>query len=628
MLTHIKQTGAEEKIMDFLKIPESLFDAIPDVVGIHDRHHGIIRYNDAGHKFFNVTHQESVGEKCYDLMGQNTPCNDCALTECYKTQKNTRIVKYLKEKHVWFTVTAYPFFDENGDIVNVIVHYRDITLRKKTEKRLLMLERALNQSLDGIAVADMEGYNQFVNPAWAEIHGYSVEEMLEGNLYSFHPQDQLREKIIPFFHHVMQHGSNRDESEHTRKDGTIFSTWMMANIIKDEEGLPIGIVGTIRDISKQKQAEKKLNEYRDHLETLVQDRTSDLTAANQKLIQALSEIKLLKDQLEAENANLREEIKLEHNFEEIIGQSDPMKYVLYRIQDVSSTDSTVLILGQTGTGKELVARAIHNTSPRKSHPLVKVDCSALPSNLIESELFGHERGAFSGAVQQRKGRFEIADGSTLFLDEIGELAIELQSKLLRVLEDGEFERLGSSKTIRTDVRIIAATNRNLKEEVEKGWFRQDLWYRLNVFSIKIPPLKDRAEDIPLLVEWFVAKYARRLGKTIKTIPQKTIQALREYHWPGNIRELSNMIESAMISSRDETLRITDMPAPCGQASTEERIVSMSEMEKEHMIRALETCEWCIEGENGAAALLEMNPGTFRGRMRKFSIKRPSCHVNL
>jgi len=545
--------------METLNLLESLLDAIPDVVGIQDRHYGIIRYNAAGYKFLNMTHKEIEVKKCYELIGRSTPCDICATTECYKTKKPTRIEKYVEEMDVWLDVRAYPILDENGKIVNVIEHLRDITKRKQIEMRLLMLERAVEQSIDGIAVADMDGFNKFVNPAWARMHGYSVEELQDAHLSRFHPKGQMEEKVTPFLDKVMKNGIHQGESEHTKKDGTIFPTWMMVNLIKDEWGNPVGMVGTARDITEQKRTEKELQKYRDHLEELVKERTSKLTTANKQLKQALLEIQNLKNRLEAENINLREEIKLEHNFEEIIGQSDPLKYVLYRIKEVAPTDSTILILGQTGTGKELFTRAIHNNSSRKSRPLVKVDCTALPANLIESELFGHERGAFSGAVQQRKGRFEIANGSTLFLDEIGELAMELQGKLLRVLECGEFERLGSSKTIYTDVRIIAATNRDLKEEVEKGRFREDLWYRLNVYSIKIPPLKDRSEDIPLLVEWFVAKFTRRVGKTIKTIPKKTMKALQDYHWPGNIRELSNVIESAMISSHDATLRISDMP---------------------------------------------------------------------
>jgi len=601
-------------------IPESIFDAIPDVIAILDHDYRILTLNTAGYDFFNVTHSEIVGEKYFELTGKQIHFDRCAVSKCYETKESGQAECYIEKKEVRGNVTTYPILDNNGDIAQVVVFFRDITRQKKLEMRLLILERALNHSIDGIAVADMDGFNQFVNPAWAKSHGYTVEEMLGANLYSFHPEEQLRENIIPFFQKVMQYGSNQGESEHTKSDGSNFATYMMASIIKDDEQQPIGIVGTVRDISKLKAAEKELQNYRDHLENLVEVRTAKLIQANTELSCALSEIEKLKDRLEAENINLRAEIKQEHNFEEIIGQSDSLNYVFYRIKEVAPTESTVFIHGQTGTGKELVARAIHNNSSRKSRTLVKVDCSTLPANLIESELFGHEKGAFSGAHQQRKGRFEIADGTTLFLDEIGELALELQGKLLRVLEEGEFERLGSSKTIHTNVRVVAATNRNLAEEVERGLFREDLWYRLNVFSIKVPPLKDRAEDIPLLVEWFVAKFSRKLGKKITRIPQRTMNALQAYHWPGNIREFSNIIESAIISSHDETLRISNMPVT-SKHPPGGRVMSMAHMEKEHIIKAIETCKWQIEGKNGAASLLDLNPGTLRGRMRKYDITR-------
>jgi len=607
--------------MTDIKIPESLFDAVHEMIAIKDHDYGIIQYNTAGYNFFNTTYKKIKGKKCYEFSGRNSPCDTCALRECYRTKKPAWVEKYVKEMDVWLLVRAYPILDGNGKIVKVIEHFHDVSRRKNMEMRLLMLERAVDQTIEGIAVADMDGYNQFVNSAWAQIHGYTVEEMLHANMSSFHPPDQLEETVIPFIDQVMKTGSNQDESEHTRKDGTLFPTWMTVNVIKDDDGHPLGIVGTVRDITEQKMAEKKLINYRDHLEKMVEDRTSELITANKNLTDALSKIQALKDRLEAENINLRAEIKLEHNFEEIIGQSDPLKYVLYRIQEVAPTDSTVIILGQTGTGKELVARAIHNNSSRKSRPLVKIDCAALPATLIESELFGHEKGAFSGAVQKRKGRFEIADGSTLFLDEIGELALELQGKLLRVMEEGQFERLGSSKTLHTNVRVVAATNRNLQEEVKKGRFRADLWYRLNVYSIKIPALKDRAEDIPLLVEWFVAKFSRKLGKTIKIIPQRTMRVFQNYHWPGNIRELSNMIESSLISCHDETLQIPDMP-DTPEHDSKGGVASMAEMETEYIMNAIETCQWRIEGKDGAAELLGMNPGTLRGRMRKYGINRP------
>ncbi len=598
----------------------ALVDSLPDIVGELDGEYRVIQCNAAGYDFFGGNENRIVGEKFSVLMGQAVPVNKCAVAECYRAKTAAHAQYFSAETGEWLSVKASPLFDVDNEVTGSIIQIRDITKEKKVETRLLMLERALNQSIDGIAVADMAGINRYVNPAWAQTHGYTVEEMLGSSLYDFHPEEQLREKVIPFFDKVLKDGSNRDESEHTKKDGTIFSTWMMANIIRDDKEHAIGIVGTIRDISKLKRAEKELQQHRNHLETLVEDRTSQLTMVNKQLSSAISQIQRMKDQLEAENVNLREEIRLEHNYKEIIGQSDRLMFVLHRAEEVAQTDSTVLILGQTGTGKELVARAIHNNSTRKSRPLVKVDCSALPTTLIESELFGHEKGAFSGAIQQRKGRFEVASGSTLFLDEIGELAPELQSKLLRVLEYGEFERIGSSKTRYTDIRVIAATNRNLKEEVDIGRFREDLWYRLNVFLITMPALKDRIEDIPLLAEWFVARNSRKLGKQIIKISPKTMSTLQEYHWPGNIRELANIIESAMISSHNGTLHIPKLPKSSNQSS-DNIIVNMAEMEKTHIIKAIEACRWKIEGKNGAAELLDLNPGTLRGRMRKYGIER-------
>ncbi|BBO90732.1 transcriptional regulator [Desulfosarcina ovata subsp. ovata] len=600
---------------------EALFDQILEPVGIMDGHFRIIRYNASGYGFIAKKPEEVIGKRCHDVFGLGTPCSCCALHEAYRTRQISTVEKYFSEIDSWFLVTAYPIVDGNGRITRVFQHYRDITEDKQRELRLLILERALNHSIDGIAVANMEGENQFVNPAWAQIHGYRVEEMVGKNLYSFHPEKQLRENVIPFFNTVLEKGCHRGESEHTKKDGTLFATYMMASIIKGRAGESIGFVGTIRDISELKQAQRELEKYRDHLEELVEARTHELQAKNEALSIALSQIRKLKEQLEKDNIQLREQINHEQNFEEIIGRSDPLKYVLYKIGDVAPTDATTLILGQSGTGKELVARAIHKNSARSSRPMVKVDCSALPAELIESELFGHEKGAFSGAHQSRKGRFEIANGSTIFLDEIGELEPGLQSKFLRVLEYGEFERLGSSKTLRTDVRIIAATNRNLQEEVAKGRFREDLWFRLNVFTLTVPPLKDRRDDIPLLVESFVAKFNRKHGKTITKIPKKTMNALMAYHWPGNIRELSNLIEAAIIVSRDDVLRTADLP-DFRRDNADKQFPTMAEMENRHIVRALEACGWQIEGNKGAARRLDLNPGTLRGRMRKLGIKRP------
>jgi transcriptional regulator with GAF, ATPase, and Fis domain len=329
----------------------------------------------------------------------------------------------------------------------------------------------------------------------------------------------------------------------------------------------------------------------------------------------------MKDQLEAENIYFRQENQAKHRFENIIGQSDGLKYALYRAEQVAPSNTTVLVLGETGTGKELIAFAIHAMSPRKDRPLITVNCAALPANLIESELFGREKGAFTGADTRQVGRFEIANGSTLCLDEIGELPLELQAKLLRVIQHHEFERLGSSHTIKVDVRIIATTNRDLEEAIRNGLFRQDLYYRLNVFPITIPPLRQREEDIPLMVEAFVQQYSRKLGKQILSITKETMTALQNYSWPGNVRELESIIERAVILSPGPVLHLVDklevsLPPPSSTART------LEETERTQILKILSETRWRIEGREGAAAILGLHPSTLRARMHKLGIIRP------
>jgi chemotaxis protein methyltransferase CheR len=352
----------------------------------------------------------------------------------------------------------------------------------------------------------------------------------------------------------------------------------------------------------------------------IQDIT-DRKLAELNLQVALSEIIELKEKLEIERAYLQEEIKLEYNYDNIIGQSDGLKYVLYKVEQIAPSDTTVLVLGETGTGKELVARAIHGLSPRKDRALVKVNCATLPSNLIESELFGHEKGAFTGAHVRQLGRFEIANGATLFLDEIGELPLELQPKLLRVIQDGEFERLGSSGTIKVDVRVIAATNRNLEEEVRRGRFREDLWYRLSIFPITVPPLRERMDDISLIVDFFVDKISKRLGKSIESIPTSVMNTLQDYQWPGNVRELENVLERAVINSSGPKLRLVDeLKKPHKDLTTAQK--TLEEVERDHIVRVLEHTNWKVSGKNGAAEILGLNRSTLRARIRKLGIRQP------
>jgi formate hydrogenlyase transcriptional activator len=352
---------------------------------------------------------------------------------------------------------------------------------------------------------------------------------------------------------------------------------------------------------------------------------------------AFGQIRQLKDQLSTEKLYFQDEIRTEMNFAQIIGNSASLRRVLKRVEIVAPTDSTVLINGETGTGKELVARAIHDLSPRRTKAFVKLNCAAIPTGLLESELFGHEKGAFTGAIAQRIGRFEVANGGTMFLDEIGEIPLELQTKLLRVLQEREFERLGSSRTLRTDARLIAATNRDLDAMVSEQKFRSDLFFRVNVFPVYVPPLREREGDIPLLVRHFAQQFSRRMNKVIETIPSTTMDALCQYHWPGNIRELQNVIERAVILSTDSTLNVdvadlkiskaghvvgkTTPPKSSRNGALQD---VLEQSERQHILKALSQCHWVVAGPQGAAAHLGMKRSTLQLRMKKFGISRPSA----
>jgi formate hydrogenlyase transcriptional activator len=338
-------------------------------------------------------------------------------------------------------------------------------------------------------------------------------------------------------------------------------------------------------------------------------------------MRAHEESEALKSRFEAEAIYLQEEIKTEHNFEEIIGQSAPIRDVLRKIEQVAPTDATVLIHGETGTGKELLARAVHDRSGRKNRPLVKVNCGSIPSGLVESELFGHERGAFTGATQRRIGRFELANGGTIFLDEVTELPPDTQVKLLRVLQEGEFERVGSSQTIRVDVRVIAATNRDLDKIVKNGIFRADLFYRLNVFPLQSPPLRERKDDISLLVNFFLSKFGKKLGKQIRGVSQKSMEALINYRWPGNVREMQNVIERAVVVARGPVVQIDESMLRAKDTPEVSTIDTLENVERNHIIRALNETGWVIHGKKGAAEILGINPSTLRSRMEKLGIKR-------
>jgi len=383
---------------------------------------------------------------------------------------------------------------------------------------------------------------------------------------------------------------------------------------------------------------KEIENYNKVLEQTVKERTGELIRTNEQLSQEIQERKgaekslqlayaknkLLKDRFQAESIYLHKDIDREFNFGEIIGRSKALESVFCQVEQVAPQDATVLLLGETGTGKGVVARAIHIRSRRKDRPMITVNCSALPANLIESELFGREKGAFTGSHDRQIGRFELADNSTLFLDEIGEMPMELQAKLLRVIQDGEFERLGSPRTIKVNVRIIASTNRNLEEEIRKGGFREDLFYRLNVFPITIPPLRQRQEDIPLLVDYFTSKFNKKTGKKIETVAKDTLHILQEYHWPGNVRELESVIERAVITSQGSALQVLDRFENSREAAILEARgdgQALDEREHDYILQVLEKTGWRIQGKTGAAVILGLNPSTLRSRMLKHGIRR-------
>jgi formate hydrogenlyase transcriptional activator len=499
----------------------------------------------------------------------------------------------------------------------ILLAIEDITERKKTEEALKVSEtryrRLFETARDGILILDAEtGQISDVNPFLVEMLGYSYEAFLGKKLWEIGPFKNIEASKATFLELQSKGYVRYNDLPLETKGGRQIAVEFVSNVYLVNHHKVIQC--NIRDVTEQKRIAEALQESHNELERRVEERTLELRTA-------LSEIKTLKDQLEAENIYFRQEIKMRHQFDRVIGQSDGLKYVLYRVEQVAPTNTTVLILGETGTGKELIAAAIHNMSPRKDRPLITVNCAALPVNLIESELFGREKGAFTGADTRQVGRFEVAHGSTLCLDEIGELPLEVQAKLLRAIELNEFERLGSSQTIKVDVRIVATTNRNLEEEVRKGRFRQDLYYRLNVFPITVPPLRQRKEDIPLLVQAFIEQYSRKFGKQITSIQKETMKTLQDYPWPGNIRELESVIERAMILCPGPVLQLADK-LEISFPPLSSTVRTLGEMERSQILKTLSETRWRIEGKDGAAAILGLHPSTLRARMHKLGILRP------
>lgn len=453
----------------------------------------------------------------------------------------------------------------------------------------------VQQATDAILWINSEGKICHANQEACNRLEYGYDELIRMNIRAINPEFTL-DIVAKRFTEIREVGSQIVESKHYTRSGKAIPVEIAMNYIAFEgEEYTCSI---IRDITERKHKEAALRG-------------------------AFQEIKELKEQLEAENVYLKEEVKTAHNFGEIISKSDAFRVVLQQVEQVAPTDASVLISGESGTGKELIARSVHRLSRRNNRSMIKVNCAALPAHLIESELFGHEKGAFTGAVARKKGRFELADEGTLFLDEIGEMPIELQPKLLRALQEGEFERLGGHETLKVNVRIIAASNRNLQEQVVAKTFREDLYYRLNVFPIHCLPLRERKEDIPLLVHHFCRKFEQRIGRHIHTIAKNTMDRLISYDYPGNIRELENIIERAIIVSQQGKLEIQNWLPESKLVKQETTMLTLDEVQRKYIIEVLQLRNWRISGDKGAAKDLGLKPTTLEARMKKLGIQRSS-----
>ena len=498
-------------------------------------------------------------------------------------------------------VIWHPVLDKAEEVVEYFGTAMDVTERKRAEEALRRSQEELRTAIETIPAmvwsALPDGSNVLMNKRWTDYTGLSATGL--GWQAAVHPDD-LGRHLDAFDEPLAKGVPFQDEVRLRRADGE-YRWFIVAGVpLRDEKGNILKWYGTLLDIEDRKRAEDSLQ-------------------------RAFDEIKKLKDQLCRENIALREEIDKASMFEEIVGASPALKAVLARVAKVAPTDSTVFITGETGTGKELVARAIHKQSHRSSRAFVSVNCAAIPAPLIASELFGHEKGAFTGAHQRRLGRFELAEGGTIFLDEIGELPTETQIALLRVLQEREFERVGGNQAIRANVRVIAATNRDLKAAIEAGTFRSDLFYRLNVFPIEIPPLRERKEDIPMLVEYFIDRYASKAGKKIRGTDKKTLDLLQSYPWPGNIRELQNVIERSVILCDTESFSVDEswlvreyrQTQPASQPLSDKLVTQ----EKEMIEAALVESSGRVSGPLGAAAKLGIPPSTLESKIKSLKINK-------
>lgn len=527
----------------------------------------------------------------------------------------------VEDKVKGFAVGAVDYVSKPFQAEEVIARVETHIKIRRLEQTLAQKNRQLEEDNaiilesmgEGLLGVDKQGVITFVNPAGETITGWSEAQMTGTNFHELLMHTDQHGQRYPLEHNkvlltLADHQVRQSDSDiFWTRDGQSIPVEFTVTAIEGKTDISSACV-VFKDISQRKLHEQALNE-------------------------ALSTVKELKEKLQAENIYLQEEIRSEQDYGEIIGQSAALKKTMEEARQVAMTETTVLINGESGTGKESMARAIHQFSPRKNRPLIKVNCGAIAESLVESELFGHVKGAFTSAINDRSGHFELADKGTIFLDEIGELSLEVQVKLLRVLQEQEIQRVGSGEVIKVDVRIIAATNRDLKQMVDEGKFRMDLYYRLNVFPLTVPPLRERKSDIPLLLEKFLQRLSKQLGKSLKGISQVSMELLMDYHWPGNIRELQNVIERSAILARSEIIDVDDamVPITCnkvvmdnsdaGEASRP-RFKTLAENEKDYITSVLDKLNWVIGGKKGAAEVLDIPSSTLRSRMKKLGIERP------